>query len=426
MDYGKLAYLKTQDLFVQMSDTRKEIETGLYNCLSYLDKRPYPFTKDLEIQNYYITAKKLTFVSIQYKVFLKSQKSANFDFSVYINNVKAETFTDYINDESKSFVFIAVVNGFNKGDNCVTAKIKFESPGDYVVLRTEINITGNNITETAKDRQADVIEKKEGFYIATYRKQDDCIDIINQSMDSQYVSNPNLKLEKNGDIYKFCKINLNYQENITDLDFYAYIDAKKNLVINLYSLITNTTYCTKIADANVTKIAACQNFNPLGLSLCYIKDYEIYTSNITANIKSAPWSIEFTPPKKFKTAFSRIKDISLFLYNDMAAMCFINESDNGYLKVGDKEKAALDDFGEMFFEKTLNLGRCKNCRFKVAGDKILMFFKQKDAVYKKTIENNTLASDVELAAFCDELIPLGEMFIMRKNDRLNILDGSEK
>ncbi|MCL1901742.1 MAG: hypothetical protein FWG51_05035 [Firmicutes bacterium] len=422
MDYGKLAYLKTQDLSEQISNMRKDLETAPYNCLSYLDKRPYSFSKDLKFIEYYITAKKLTTVNIQYKVLLKSLENTCFDFSIYINNVKAETFTDYINNESKSFVFTVVIDGFNKGNNCVSAGVQFENEGEYVVLCTEINVTGNNITELVKDRQVDVIDKFAGCYIATSRKQDSYIDLINHNFDANFVSSPSFSLEKKGDIYVFSKINLEDQEDIVDLDFYAYIDAEKNLIINLYSLIDNIIYDTKTVDSNVTKIAACQNYNPLGLSLCYIKDFEIYTSNVTAgNATAEPFCLNFSPPKMLKTIYGRIKDVSLFLNNDMAALCFVNESNNGYLKIGDIEKKHLDDFGSMFLEKTLSLGTCENCRFKVTADKILIFHKQKGAIYKKTIENNRLLPDVLLAAYCDELIPIKDIFIMRKNDRLNIL-----
>lgn len=417
MDYGKLAYLKTQDLSEQMNNMRLEIETAPYNCLSLLDKRPYYFSKDLEIQGYSITAKRLNVIDIQYKVLIKSLMSTSLDFTIYVNNVKAETFTDYINGETKSFIFKTVVNCAILGENILSALIQFESASEYVVLCTEINVMGSNITETVKDRQVDTIDKFSGFYIASSNKKDNYIDLINQNIDAKYVSSPYNKLEKKGSTYLINKINLLYQENIVDLDFYAYVDADKNLVINLYSLINNVIYDTKVVDKHVTKITACPNFHPMGLSLSYIKDHEIYTSNITAE----PFSIYFTPPKKLKTSFGRIKEIFLFLNNDMAALCFINESNNGYLKLSDGNNMHLEDFSAMFFENTISLGKCENCRFKILRDKIILLFKQKNAVYKKTIENNMLLQGVELAAFCDELIPVKDIFIMRKNGRLNIL-----
>lgn len=417
MDYGKLAYLKTEDLAKQVDSLRTQIETAPFNCLAVLDKRPVYFSKSLTIEEYTITAKKLTTLTLQYKILLSSESSETFNFSIYINNVRAEIFTDYIGKETKSFTFTIVAEGVIKGDNVVSAVIEFSNAGQYNLLCSEINAMGNNIYESVKTINVDVVEKSVGVFFAASKPEDSQINIINQNMQSDYISPPYYKLNKLGKSYVLSNMYYQSGTNIYEKDFYAYIDSEKNLVINLYSMVTNIISDTKILDSNVSQVSACGSLNPLGLAISYIKGNEIYTSNVTTD----SYVLNFTNPQLMETLYGRIKKTIVFRdKNDLVNLFFTTDAGNSYLKAGDINKTGVADYAKMFKDKTIGLGKCENIRFKPLEDRLIMFIKQKGAVYERVLQDNKLSEPV-LAAYCDELIPFKNYYLTRKNNRLNLL-----
>lgn len=416
MDYGKLAYLKIEDLTKQIDNLKTQVETAPYNCLSVLNKRPYYFEKNFKIEDYTITAKKQTVLTLQYKILLSSVSSETFDFSIYINNVKVETFTDYIGSESKSFTFTIVAEGFTKGDNNVSAAIDFKNSGQYNLLCSEINAMGNNIYETVKTVNADVLEKRVGTLLAFSKPEDDYIYVLDQNFNYNILSTPFLSLKKSGKNYAIT--NMFYQnEAIYETSFYAYISAEKNLVINLLGIFSGGTILdSKVLDTNVSSVSASESLNPVGVSVAYVKNNAIYTSNISTNGST----LAFTAPKIFETIYGKVNKTIVFKdKNDRTNLYFSTNLGNSYLKIADLSKSG-NDYAELFQDKAIGLGKCENIRFKPLNDKILIFIKFKGAVYERILENNKLSEPV-LAAFCDELIPFKDQYITRKNNRLSIL-----
>lgn len=413
MDYGKLAYLKIEDLTKQIDSLRTRVETAPYNCLSVLNKRPYYFEKSYKIEDYVITAKKQTILTLQYKVLLLSVTNETFNFSIYINNVKVETFTDYIGLEPKSFSFTIVAEGFCKGDNMVSGVLEFENSGRYNILCAEINATGNNICETVKTLNIDVLNKRAGMVLAVSSPDEDNIRLINQNFDYEFLSSPYLSFKKSGEISVVS--NMFYLNGTKELDFYAYIDEKK-LVINLFDVFSGKILDTYNLDSGITNVSACCSLNPVGLALAYIKNDIIYTCNITTDGSK----LNVSPPKIFETIYGRVKKVIVFAdTNNMANLFFSTGLNNGYLKLANASKSGTDYAG-LFYEKTIGLGKCENIRFKPFEGKLIFFIKFKGAVYERVLENNVLSEPV-LAAFCDELIPFSDIYIARKNNRLNLL-----
>ena len=416
MDYGKLAYLKAQDLEAQIDNIRTQVEMAPYNCLSVLDKRRYYFEQTYQTLNYFITARKNTTITLQYRVLIDSLILSSLNFSVYINDVLVETFTDYIGNETKSFTFTIVADGFPKGENYVYAVIEFPNIGQYNVFGCELNAMGNNIFESIKTIKVDVVKKLGGYFIITGKDEDNHLNIISQNMQGAFISTPAYQLSKNGSEYTISQMYYTSGLNTYTMDFYAYIDSDKNIVINLYNMITNQILDTAtIFGAAANKIASCQRYDPAGLALSYISDNKIYTCFVTTNGAD----ISYSAPIILDTKYGRVKDILMFEYDNLINLCFVTDSKSSYLMMQDPEKNNFD-FSKNFLEKTINLGKCENLRFKPQSDNILMFIKQNGAVYERVLTDGKL-SDMTLTAFCDELIPLDSFFISRKNDRINLI-----
>ena len=252
LDFGKLAYSKTEELSSRLT-TLENTKQDTYNNISFSEKN-IRFTSNYT-KNDNFSAEKLTDLNLVYKL----SGSGNFELTVYINDIFVYSQELILTAES-SFEFEA------RGIETGTKELKTVFSGNGEISLT-IAVSGNNINYSETSGNISAVKSGNNDYIFRLLENKLSLYLYNGTALSFICENFEKAFQ--------CKI-LNYFDSGEYLLlFYTVWDG--TLFYELYNLATNTGIKKDSIFQNVTAFSVCRQFDEI--ILFFISDGKCYFSS---------------------------------------------------------------------------------------------------------------------------------------------------
>ncbi len=191
MDYGKLAYLKADDLESRVAElSRKvlEVQTG---CISLSDQPEFYATK-MTLPELILSAARSCAASVTLRLVMTGEVRCDCTVAMSLDGIEFYRSALPVGGEKQAYVFSAACQGVPGGESRMQVEISFPDLG--VRLHSyELQVQGAGLSEAEREIGMASFECRYGLFFLTGGREG--IDVIQQNTQSDRLTAPYLKLD---------------------------------------------------------------------------------------------------------------------------------------------------------------------------------------------------------------------------------------
>lgn len=401
-DYGKLAYLKAEDLSRRVTEMEKQLQKPAVLPLSIVFDRSRYFSSFTDIQRINLLSARIGSMEINVK--LVAEGTANCGSVVRVTpsvcSVAAATVELPFSISKQLYSFTFTLPLPRAGDNELDFRV--EADGTNILHSFSVHITASGVAEKRKDSYISGFDTQYGTFFAAENGEN--MDFINQTLLVENLSSPSFSLSKRD---KSAASALKYNASSYRL-CYGYLQSG-TLFLQEINLLTQAVLNTFEIARNVSDLSLYSGGGGSCCVLGYLQGGEVYAVLIGYNngfVLSSP----------VKLPFSGKADKVNVLRSDGLPAVAARVGKSWYLK----RHLSVESGQPVFDGKNIKLAEGESLFAETLSGETAVYIGLNGTVRKLNLDTEGVLTSSQIYDFCDGLVLQANYKLQRFNDRLKL------